>query len=970
MTDLLQKITRGLAFIVFAVCLPGWLTWVMLLSHSQLQRQSLVETGFDRLSQNIMPLENYYDDRVFFHGLLQKNFAPIDNCSQPFVALAAKISAFRRIFKGRLRFIVYERDGRVNQALTDEKRFHYILKAMFGVLQELDRLYRKDPATDPGGSEFISEKMQLLRGYFGPFLTQKLMLEPFQPEYRGRCLFVGDDPQKTLLWYFHGRQFSLACFVDASLLDREIGPRLIINRFNRRHDDRKLAFIKAITRDSYGLPSAIKDYTEIIIEAGKFEAYATAERLSANYLSHFRQVSPELIVVAYQHADRLPVAVDEAVKNIAGAVKWLIITFFVLFCFSLRFPGFALAVQQKIMLLFLFANGLPLLMLVSTGYEFFNEKTRDLITATHQESVRVLKEFDVRFPEVGEKLSRRLNSFIDQRNQRFGSDRWPAADIAGLQKLVGEISPQEAMLYDFTGATVFRSSWAFNPSEKMVRDMLLKALEFFNRDSRRKGRRISSSVLDEVSSDDLMLNDFLWFIGRFVILNTGDTGRMSFIRMLGGNETDSDTFSAWGAFGISWDPAAFMRTFVAEKLSETANAVTPRRLLVFDRSSESIFPVSAADNREIRRLMRQTLSRKLVTYENLEVAGRKYLFTAISGNEIADGILAALYPQQLIEEQISRLKKIFLVTGLIMAFVLFQIARFFARRLLVPVKELDHGISRMRARDFAYHIDYRSEDEFGDLITAFNDTLAGMKELAVGTAVQESLLPEGCFSGGRTRLFARSLFMSKMGGDYFDYYPLPGNRLGIFFGDVAGHGIPAAMIMAMVKAVIAAADKTTTAPPQLLSSASQVLLELKKRNWRRMMTAICFDFNLVTGEFTFANAGHCYPAVVTAGGAGARLLENGGMPLGSSSKKLPASFSGRLMPGETLILFTDGIIEAVGSSGEQYGYERFISLCQASWHPDLETFWQRIISGYRSWALCQDDDLTFLLLRLEAEDAQ
>lgn len=970
MTDLLQKITRGLAFIIFAICLPGWLTWVMLISHFQIQRQSLVETGYNRLSQSIMPLENYYDDRVFFHGLLQKNFAPIDNHSQPFAALAEKISAFRRMFKGRLKFIVYESDGRINQALTDEKRFHYVLKAMFGVLQELARLYEKDPATDPGGSEFISEKMQLLRGYFGPFLTEKLMLEPFQPEYRGRCLFVSDDPEKRLLWYFHGRQFSLACFVDAALLDREIGPRLIISRFNRRHHDQKLAFIKTITYDSFGLPPSMAGHTEIMIEAGKFEAYATASRASANYLSHFRQVSPELIVAAYQHAGWLPVPFSEALRTIAGAIRWLFAMSFVLFCFSLRFPGFALSVQQKIMLLFLFANGLPLLMLASTGYEFFNEKTRDLITATHQESVRVLKEFDVRFPEVGEKLARRLNTFIDDKNNRFGSEKWPEKDIAELQKLVGEIEPQEAMLYDYKGATVFRSSWAFNPSEKMVRDMLLKALEFFNRESKRKGRRIASSVLDEVSSDDLMLNDFLWFIGRFVVLNTGDSGRMSFIRMLGGNEPGSDVFSAWGAFGISWDPAAFMRTFVAEKLSESINTVAPRRLLVFDRSSESIFPARASDNREIRRLMRQTLSRKLVTHENVEVAGQKYLFTAIAGNEIADGILAALYPQQLIEEQISRLKNIFLIVGLIMTFILFQVARFFARRLLVPVEELDRGISRMRERDFAYHIAYRSEDEFGDLISAFNSTLAGMKELAVGTAVQESLLPEGRFSGGRTRLFARSLFMSKMGGDYFDYYQLPDNRLGIFFGDVAGHGIPAAMIMAMVKAVIAAADKTRTEPPQLLSRANQVLLELKKRNWRRMMTAICFDFNTVTGEFTFANAGQCYPAIVAADGSGARLLENSGMPLGSSSKKLPTSFSGRLQPGETLILFTDGVIEAVDNSGEQYGYERFVSLCQASWHQDLEMFWQGIIAGYRGWATCQDDDLTFLLLRLEAEDAQ
>ncbi len=964
MKAFLQRFTRLTALIVFGLILPGCLGWTMLVSHFRMQRAQMTEDCFDQLSHHLDTLDNYHDDRVFFHGLFQKNFAVVDSQPGAMQRLAGRIAALRRLFPGKLKFIVYDQHGNVDRQLTDEKKFQYVLKAMYLVLRELQRLFNDNPAADPTSSELISERMQLLRGYFGPFLVQKFMLEPFQPEYRGRCLFVGEEPEKRLLWYYLGKDFALACFIDASILDTNIGPRMIIDRFNAAHEAIKLAYLAPLTQKSHGLPPGEEAEAEIRLEAGKFAGCAEPARESAHFLTHFRLSSPELLAISYMSNDELPVPVEAAKATLFIILRCLLVAGFVIYCASMRLRRFSLPVQQKIILLFLFANGLPLLMLASVGYEFFNEKKKDLITATHQESVRVLKEFDVRFPEVGASLSRRLNAFIDARNRSYESRKWPETEIRKLKELTASITPQEAVLYNNLGETVFRSSWSFNPSEKMVRGLLLKALEFFN-----SGGSLETvatrNVLDEVSSSDLMLHDFLWYMGRFVVLNTGDSGRLSFIRMLGGSDPGTGKFAAWGAFGISWDPAAFMRTFVVTKLQETSDAVAPRRILVFERSSENILALKAEKNRQIRHLFKQTLNRKLVTRENLEIDGVKYLFTSIVGSEITDGILGALYPQSLIEEKLENLKLTFWGAGFLIAVILFQVARFFAARLLVPVEELDKGIAHMRSRDFDYRIDYRSQDEFGELIATFKRTLEGMKELAVGTAVQESLLPPGRLSAGRLRLFARSLFMSKMGGDYYDYFQLPSGNLGIFFGDVAGHGIPAAMLMAMVKAVIAAAGSDEMHPQQLLVNANQVLLELKKRNWRRMMTAVCFDVDMQTGAFSFANAGHCYPGLVKPEGMGAVLIERSGMPLGSTSKKMPALYSGVLLPGETLVLYTDGIIESVGSAGEQFGYQRFTELLQSAWHSDLEVYWRNIIDGYRNWALCQDDDLTFLLLRLE-----
>ncbi|MDD3145715.1 MAG: SpoIIE family protein phosphatase [Candidatus Riflebacteria bacterium] len=960
--------TRWAALAAFGLLLPCWLAWSMLISHFQLQRNQAAEEVFDHLSQHLVTLENYHDDRVFFHALLQKNFAGIDNKPESAQLLARKIAAFRRLFSGRLKFIVYGSDGSINRDLTDEKRFHYILKAMFIVMHELKKLYVSDTDADPSSSAAVTSRMTLLRGYFGSFLDQKLMLEPFRSEYQGRCLFVSDEPDKHLLWYYPGTDFSLACFVDKALLGKNLGPQMIIRKFNSRGSEARLGYIQTISYKSFGLPPDPAAETEIKLEAAKFESYAIASRESRNFFVQFRQTSPEMIVVSYQSSKNLASPSVAAVSALFGPSRWLVLSFFLVFVCSLRYRRFAMPVQQKILVLFLFANGLPLLMMASTGYEFFNEKKKDLVNATHNESVRILKEFDVRFPEVQSRLARELNAFIDERNRLYKGNRWPVAEIESLKQLTARIAPQEGILLNDEGNLVFKLSLAFNSSGNMMKDLLLKGLDFFNKTNLQQSSRISKTLLDDISSEDLLLHDFLWYLGRFVVLSAGDTGRTSYMRLLGGNEPGSEEYHAWGAYAITWNPTAFMRTFIREKLLETSGAISPRQLLVFDRLNESIFSLKPADNRDIRRLFRRTVSRKLVTYENLEIDGQKYLFTSIAGNEIADGILAAIYPQSLIDEKIDALKVTFLVVGLIMAFILFRVARVFAARLLVPVLELDKGIAHMRSRDFDYRISYRSADEFGLLINTFNRTLEGMKELAVGTAVQESLLPSGRFAEAKTVLFARSLFMSKMGGDYFDYYSLPENRLGIFFGDVAGHGIPAAMIMAMIKAVIAAADKTVAGPQNLLAGANQVLLELKKRNWRRMMTAVCFDFNLLSGEFTFANAGHCYPAIVKSGGTDIRMLEFGGMPLGSSSKKQLPTIADRLAPGETLILYTDGVVEAVGMNEEQFGYRRFATLLQTAWDKDLEVYWQNIIDGYRSWAVAQDDDLTFLLLRQGGTD--
>ncbi|MBU1105131.1 MAG: SpoIIE family protein phosphatase [Candidatus Riflebacteria bacterium] len=964
MSEILRKSTVWLARLVFGLIVPACLLWYLFLSNYSLQRQASIENSFESLNLALDRLEKFHDDQVFFHAMLQRNFSKADRAADPDLAVVTTVAAFRRVFPDKVKFIVWNNKGVVNKKLTDEKRYQFILKTMFAVLHNLQQVYAAGIISEPVGLPQITDKMNLLRGYFGHFLFEQELFDPLKPDHLGKCLFVSEEPEKRLLWYYPGHNFSLACFIDSSLLGKNLGPRMLISRFNSSKDSsnssQKLAILQTISYESFGLPHSLSDTTEIKLEARKFESYAVSSRESDNFLVNFRQVTPDLIVLSYQNKCSLINSEKMAATRLAQIFQCLLVLAFIGYCFSLRLQNFCLTVQQKFLLLFVFSSGLPILVLISTGYEFFNEKKKDLVNSAHQESLRILREFDVRFPEVAASLAAKFNVFIDEKNAQSGDDRWPESDITTLRKMIERINPQEAMLFELDGNTAFYLADSSNRAIKLMTDMMQSALNFFIRTGDAPQKKQRNSILQKVSSNDLILHFFLSNMDRFSVLSSGSSERLAYIKFTGNRSSGK----IWGLLAISWERDRFMREFIPARLAETADELSPRLLAVMDKKTEQIFSATPVKSSQIKRLMRQTRSRKLITSENVEVNGQMYLFSSISGNELDQGVLVALYPQNIIEKSIFQLKLTILAGILLVILVLSHIVRIFSRRLLLPVEGLALGISHLRQQDFAYSVDFQSDDELGQLIKVFNHTMKGMRELAIGTAVQVSLLPPENYRRQRAVLFARSIFMSKMGGDYYDYFDLPKNRLGLFFGDVAGHGIPAAMIMAMTKAVITAAAQRFVSPADVLSKANLVLQQLKKRNWRRMMTAQCVEFNCETGEFIIASAGHCYPVIVDRGGKTATLLEIQGFPLGSAAKKRYEEVPGRLQAGDTMVLYTDGIIEATNRDGEMFGYPRFIELLQAAWAEDLEVYWQQIFAGYNAWAAVQDDDLTFLLLRL------
>ncbi|EKD83779.1 MAG: protein serine/threonine phosphatase, partial [uncultured bacterium] len=172
-----------------------------------------------------------------------------------------------------------------------------------------------------------------------------------------------------------------------------------------------------------------------------------------------------------------------------------------------------------------------------------------------------------------------------------------------------------------------------------------------------------------------------------------------------------------------------------------------------------------------------------------------------------------------------------------------------------------------------------------------------------------------------------------------------------------------ALLMAMAKASVLITGEEKTRPAQLLASLHKVIFRIKSSKIKRMMTCQYFCIDSLTGDYLFSNAGHCFPALIKARGTDVTLIQSIGSPLGITKRARYEDLAQKMASGDTLLLYTDGIIEAQNADGIEMGFERFTEMLKREYSENLETYYQRIFAAYLAWSPKADDDITLVLIR-------
>ncbi len=234
------------------------------------------------------------------------------------------------------------------------------------------------------------------------------------------------------------------------------------------------------------------------------------------------------------------------------------------------------------------------------------------------------------------------------------------------------------------------------------------------------------------------------------------------------------------------------------------------------------------------------------------------------------------------------------------------------------------------------------------------------EELAIAREIQQALLPPP--DKILPFVSARSLNLPcrEVGGDYFDYFDMSEDRLGFAVGDVAGKGMPAALLAAMLQGIFCAQTLLNLPLPGMISNIN---CSLAKRSTGSRFVTFFFGILDAEGNCTYINAGHNPPFWVRPDGT-LRELTEGGMVLGLFPGASYESNTIRLEAGDHLVLYTDGLLEARNTQGEEFGEPRLRDLLQQYARmsvPDILDNLQRELAAFSAMTP-QHDDITMMVL--------
>ena len=235
-------------------------------------------------------------------------------------------------------------------------------------------------------------------------------------------------------------------------------------------------------------------------------------------------------------------------------------------------------------------------------------------------------------------------------------------------------------------------------------------------------------------------------------------------------------------------------------------------------------------------------------------------------------------------------------------------------------------------------------------------------QLEVARQVQLELLPAQDPELEGFDISAYNFPTEEVSGDYYDWVRIYEDQIGFVVADVSGKGVPAALLMAFLRASLRAAIHIGYAPHISMAKVNYLLWESIERN--QFVTAFYSVLDASNRTLVYTNAGHSPPLLLETDGS-ARFIERGGLPLGMFRDTRYYEYYLSLEPGQVLVLYTDGVTEATNKDGEEYGVERLEQAVRAGRHLSAREMIDFIHRDVLKWTDGQGagDDITFFIIK-------
>lgn len=246
---------------------------------------------------------------------------------------------------------------------------------------------------------------------------------------------------------------------------------------------------------------------------------------------------------------------------------------------------------------------------------------------------------------------------------------------------------------------------------------------------------------------------------------------------------------------------------------------------------------------------------------------------------------------------------------------------------------------------------------------------AQQEQLRIAREIQQRLFPVGPPLLKGWTLAGSSRPADSTGGDYYDYIPMTDGSLLVVVGDVSGHGLGPALLMAETRECIRALALTSADLGEMLQRAA--LLLRPDFGYDSFMTLLLCQVHPGAGRLTWVNAGHPSGYVLGGDGRVKHELKSAAAAIGLSMEFAPPRPASLVLePGDLALLFTDGLVEAFGETGEEFGEQRILDVARARLRDPARHLVEALFASVTDFITtsAQQDDITAVVLRREKED--
>jgi serine phosphatase RsbU (regulator of sigma subunit) len=300
--------------------------------------------------------------------------------------------------------------------------------------------------------------------------------------------------------------------------------------------------------------------------------------------------------------------------------------------------------------------------------------------------------------------------------------------------------------------------------------------------------------------------------------------------------------------------------------------------------------------------------------------------------------------------------------------------------LTSPVRSLEKDLTVVAGGDLTHQAKVPSKDEIGALAHVFNIMIRNLRaaqnnavekksferELTICKEIQDKLLPERIPQIPGLDIHSHYNSAKEVGGDYYDFIVIDQTHLGIIVADVAGKGVPGAMVMTMARSLVRLASVRNVSPADTFKKVNRILAKDIRRGM--FVTSAYMVLNVKTRKLKVASAGHNPVVLFRAATGEIELLKPAGIALGFDKGTIfdnnVKEVEVQLEKGDRIVTFTDGVNEAMDADGEEFGDDKFYALVKEHARKSSKAFVEAIVQAldeHRGDAE-QSDDITITTL--------